>query len=136
MDVLKPARIEILATAPVARAMGNESPPLPNWLAGLCRYIDNNATEDLTLNDLATQAQVTPRALQYAFRQYLSTSPMRYLRQQKLIQVNQTLKNRSKRQGITVTQAAVASGFTNLGVFARYYRQEFGELPSRTRRFS
>lgn len=56
---------------------------------------------------------------------------MRYLRQQKLKQVNQTLKNSSRH--INVTQAAIASGFTNLGVFARYYSQEFGELPSRTR---
>ena len=113
--------------------MGNEPLPPPDWLAGVCRYIDNNATEDLTLNDLATQAQVTPRALQYAFKQHLNTSPMRYLRQQKLRQVNQTLKTNPKAQPITVTQAAIASGFTNLGVFARYYRQQFGELPSRTR---
>lgn len=58
---------------------------------------------------------------------------MRYLRQQRLKQVNQTLKANTKAQPITVTQAAIASGFTNLGVFARYYHQEFGELPSRTR---
>lgn len=102
----------------------------PAWLAGLCRYIENHATDSLSLNDLAKEANVTPRALQYAFRQYYQTTPMRYLRQQKLRKVNQALKSKSKE--INVTQAAISSGFTNLGVFARYYQEAFGELPSRT----
>ncbi len=55
---------------------------------------------------------------------------MRWLRQQKLAQVNHALKTSAP--GATVTQAAIASGFTNLGIFARYYRQEFGEKPSET----
>jgi len=36
--------------------------------------------------------------------------------------------------GETVTHAAVEFGFWNLSVFARYYRAQFGELPSETRR--
>lgn len=103
----------------------------PNWLAGLCLFIKLNATDDLTLADLANAANVTPRALQYAFKQYYQSTPMRYVRQQRLVQVNTALK--AKTSNMNVTQAAIASGFTNLGVFARYYRQEFGELPSRTR---
>ena len=125
MDVLKPTG--------QATQQPQATPPQPEWLAGLCAYIEAHAREDLILNDLAVQAQVTPRALQYAFRQHLNTSPMRYLRQQKLKQVNATLKANSKAEPVTVTQAAIASGFTNLGIFARYYQQEFGELPSRTR---
>ncbi len=31
-----------------------------------------------------------------------------------------------------VTQATIANGLTNLGIFTRYYRQEFGEKPSET----
>lgn len=116
----------------VLRPTEKTTTPPPEWLGGLCAYIQANATEDLTLDDLASQAKITPRALQYAFRQYLNTTPMRYLRQQKLKQVNATLKTQSR--DINVTQAAIASGFTNLGVFARYYQQEFGELPSRTKR--
>lgn len=113
----------------------NPTTPPPKWLAGLCAYAERHTNADLTLNDLAAQANVTPRALQYAFRQHLNTTPMRYLRQQKLRQVNQALKARtSQTNPTTVTQAAIASGFTNLGIFARYYKNEFGELPSRTQR--
>lgn len=57
---------------------------------------------------------------------------MRWLRQERLKLVNQTLK--TKTPGITVTQAAIASGFTNLGIFARYYHEQYGEKPSRTLR--
>jgi len=55
---------------------------------------------------------------------------MRWLRQQKLKRVNQTLKDATP--GINVTQAVIASGFTNLGIFAKYYRETFGEKPSAT----
>jgi len=36
--------------------------------------------------------------------------------------------------GQSVTHAAVEFGFWNLSVFARYYRAQFGELPSETLR--
>lgn len=103
----------------------------PAWLAGLCDYIECHATEGLTLENLATQAQVTPRALQYAFKRYFNTTPMRWVRQQKLKRVNHALGGGAS--GMNVTQAAIASGFTNLGVFARYYHEQYGELPSKTR---
>lgn len=125
--------MDVLRQPGQANRQAEPTTPPPKWLVGLWAYIEAHATEDLTLDDLAAQAQFTPRALQYAFRQHLNTTPMRYLRQQKLRQVNQALKARMlKTAPTTVTQVAVASGFTNLGIFARYYQQEFGELPSRT----
>lgn len=36
------------------------------------------------------------------------------------------------RANATVQAVAMASGFANLGLFARVYRQRFGELPSAT----
>ena len=102
----------------------------PDWLERLCSSLETRAAESFTLNELADEAGVTPRALQYAFRQHLNTTPMRWLRQQRLKRVNTQLKNKSP--GINVTQAAIASGFTNLGVFARYYREAFAEKPSET----
>ena len=106
--------------------------PSQTWLASLCQFIQSNLQEDLTLADLAQAVDLTPRALQYAFKRELQTTPMRWLRQERLKLVNQTLK--TKTPGITVTQAAIASGFTNLGIFARYYHEQYGEKPSRTLR--
>lgn len=104
---------------------------LPEWLNQLCRHVEDVGAELVTLDDLAAQAKLTPRALQYAFKQHLHTTPMRWVRQQRLKQVHHTLKARPGKE-VTVTGAAMASGFTNLGVFARYYREEFGEKPSVT----
>ena len=104
----------------------------PLWLEKLCRHVASMDVAEITLADLAKVVELTPRALQYAFKQHLNTTPMRWVRQQRLERVNADLKARSP--GINVTQAAIASGFTNLGVFARYYQEAFAEKPSETLR--
>lgn len=104
---------------------------MPEWLSRLCRHIESVATESVSLADLAKYTNLTPRALQYAFKQHLNTTPMRWVRVQRLKQVHQSLKAKPGKE-LTVTQAAMAGGFTNLGIFARYYREEFGEKPSET----
>ena len=103
-----------------------------DWLLALCAYIEAHIDESLTLGDLCVIAALTPRALQYAFRVHLNTTPMRWVREQKLKKVNQLLKTQSLT--ITVTQAATTSGFTNLGIFSRYYSEQYGEKPSQTLR--
>ncbi|MCY1310697.1 Helix-turn-helix domain protein [compost metagenome] len=34
--------------------------------------------------------------------------------------------------GLSITEVALEFGFANLGRFASYYRERYGELPSRT----
>ncbi|MEX1147182.1 MAG: helix-turn-helix domain-containing protein, partial [Sphingomonadales bacterium] len=42
--------------------------------------------------------------------------------------------SRSTRTGCTVTEVAMAAGFTHLSKFAAYYKARFGESPSDTAR--
>jgi AraC family ethanolamine operon transcriptional activator len=67
--------------------------------------------------------------LRRTFRRLLGVSPARYLRMRRLHQARDAL--RATASG-TVTQIAVAVGFSDLGRFARDYRDLFGELPSAT----
>lgn len=104
----------------------------PDWLGKLCTHIHAHVDDTMNLQDLSAIVNLTPRALQYAFKEHLNTTPMRWVREQKLEQVHQTLKTHAPT--LTVTKAAVASGFTNLGIFARYYNEQYGEKPSQTLR--
>ena len=51
-------------------------------------YIETHAGEDLSLLDIARAASITPRALQYAFRRNLDTTPLGYARRVRLDRAN------------------------------------------------
>lgn len=93
------------------------------------RFIDEHAAEDLSSARLARACGVTPRALQYAFRQHLGCTPMTHLRRVRLDLVRQALRDGS---ALTVGDAAAQYGFFNPGRFAAGYRQVFGENPGET----
>jgi AraC-like DNA-binding protein len=93
-------------------------------------YVRSHVDEPITLLDMAQAAGVSPRALQEAFKRFRGTSPMQYLRDQRLDHVQADLAGRA--QGETVTNIAYKWGFTQLGRFARDYRRRFGEAPSQT----
>ena len=97
------------------------------------RIIEAHASEELTPGDLARECNVTPRALQYAFRNHLGCTPQDYLRRVRL-----DLVRRSLREGtaLSVSDAAAAHGFFNPGRFASDYRQVFDENPGETRQRS
>jgi AraC family ethanolamine operon transcriptional activator len=70
------------------------------------------------------------RKLNYCFQEVLGSSPVKYLRAVRLNGVRREL-----RAGAAAVQDVAARwGFWHLGQFAREYRQQFGELPSETRR--
>lgn len=91
--------------------------------------IESRAHEDLSLADLAREARVAPRSLQYAFRQHLGLSPLAYLRQVRLDLVHQALVDGT---AISVGDVAGRYGFFNPGRFAAEYRALFGENPGQT----
>lgn len=101
----------------------------PSTVRRAARIIEAHASEELTPGDLAKACGVTPRALQYAFRQHLGCTPQDYLRRVRL-----DLARRSLRDGTSqsVGDAAAAHGFFNPGRFATYYRQMFDENPGQT----
>ena len=93
------------------------------------RIIEEQAAEELSPADLARECGVTPRTLQYAFRQHLGCTPQDYLRRVRL-----DLARRSMREGsvASVSDAAATYGFFNPGRFASDYRQVFHENPGQT----
>ena len=95
-------------------------------------YIHAHAAEVISLSDLAARIGVGLRALQLAFRREVGCSPRDYLIACRLEVARDRLLSAS--EGTTVTQIALECGFTDLAVFARKYREQFGERPSETLR--
>ncbi|MBQ0855560.1 AraC family transcriptional regulator [Streptomyces sp. BH-SS-21] len=93
-------------------------------------YIDDHAQEPITIADIAAAAHVTVRALQYAFRRHLDSTPTAHLRWVRLAHAHRDLRAADPGTGITVTSIAARWGFHQPSRFAAAYRAAYGVLPS------
>jgi AraC-like DNA-binding protein len=84
------------------------------------------------LETLAAIAGVRPRTLETHFRRFLGTTPLGWVRRERLAQAHRQLSRGDA--GVSVTQVAFAAGFMQLGRFAARYREVYGESPSQTAR--
>jgi len=95
-------------------------------------YIHAHAADAISLSELAARLGVGLRSLQMAFRREIGCSPREYLMTCRLEVARSRLL--SAGEGATVTQIALECGFSDMTVFARKYREQFGEKPSETLR--
>lgn len=91
-------------------------------------FIESHPAAEIGLADVAAAASVTPRALQYAFRRHLGTTPMAYLRRVRLAQAHADLVAADPARD-TVTAIAHRWGFHHQGRFAAAYREAYGVPP-------
>lgn len=105
----------------------------PMLLRRAIAYIDDNAQNDIALNDIASAIYVTPRALQYSFRRHRDCTPMEYVRQVRLHYAHLDLVA-GDRAGTSVSQVASRWGFAHAGRFAVFYRETYGQSPHTTLR--
>lgn len=96
-------------------------------------YLDAHPSGPLTVATLCGLAGVSERTLEYAFREHLGMTPIRFLKLRRLNWIrHELLEPAGKRAG--VADIARRAGIYDLGRFAADYRQLFGELPSETLR--
>lgn len=110
------ARLPYAASETVARAVA---------------FIEERARDDIGVADIAAAAFVTVRAVQLAFRRYLDTTPLGYLRQVRLERAHQELTEADPDR-TTVTAIAADWRFTNASRFSAYYRAAYGVSPTQT----
>ncbi len=94
-------------------------------------YLEAHPGSVPTIPQLCALADVSERTLEYAFRDHLGSTPVRYLRLRRLMLARRRLQNPDSTSD-RVTEIAIACGFFELGRFAADYRTHFGELPSET----
>jgi transcriptional regulator GlxA family with amidase domain len=96
-------------------------------------FIEERAGDDIGVTDIAGAAFVTVRAVQLAFRRYLGTTPLGYLRWVRLERAHQQLLSADPDR-TTVTAVAADWHFTNASRFSAYYRAAYGVSPAQTLR--
>ncbi|MEU2221822.1 helix-turn-helix transcriptional regulator [Streptomyces sp. NPDC018347] len=104
----------------------------PAVLRRALAYIDDHADQPVTVGDIAGAAHVTVRALQYAFRRHLDTTPLGQLRRVRLAHAHQELVAADPDGGGTVTEIAARWGFHHPGRFASLYRDTYRRAPHET----
>jgi AraC-like DNA-binding protein len=102
----------------------------PARLKPVIEYMEMNADEPLTPQELARVGCMSVRTLHATFQQELGMSSMAYLRQIRLDHVRTELLH--SRGAVRVTDVAMRWGFLHPSRFAQQYRDRFGELPSDT----
>ncbi|MDF3839897.1 AraC family transcriptional regulator [Cupriavidus basilensis] len=105
--------------------------PSPRHIRSAIEYIHAHARDSISVEDIANVAGVSVRALQVGFATFKSTTPMAYLKRVRLEGVRNELLHSDY---VSVADVAMHWGFKHLGMFAKVYREAFGELPSQTRR--
>ena len=84
----------------------------------------------ITLSDLSRHCGVAERTLEYGFRQVYGTTPLAFIRSQRLTRSRMALLH--SRMHTSISETARACGFTHMGQFSHDYRMLFGESPSAT----
>ncbi|MGC0318468.1 helix-turn-helix domain-containing protein [Kitasatospora acidiphila] len=103
----------------------------PGTVRRAAAFINDHAHRDITLADIAAGAYVTPRALQYAFRNHLDTTPLAYLRDVRLRRAHRDLIDADPALE-TVTRIAARWGFLHPTRFADHYERLYRCPPSTT----
>ena len=130
----KRAVIEAVTANIVAGMPSERDGPLPSALRIVRKveeYLDAQRTEPVHISQICSQLHVSRRTLHRAFHDTLGLGPIAFLRDRRLCAVHSAL--RMPHDVRTISDIAVHYGFQNLGRFAGYYRQLFGEYPSETR---
>ncbi|UJF36083.1 AraC family transcriptional regulator [Paenibacillus hexagrammi] len=108
--------------------MGGEA-AAPSLEDQAVRYLEQNYSESITIDDLAENLDCNVRQLQRIFKAQLSMSPMEYLIQVRLDRAKEFLQHTN----IPLGQIADAVGYSDSYYFSRLFKKYIGLSPSRFR---
>ncbi len=101
-------------------------PPRVQHIAGI---MTDHVEEPLDMAQLARSANLSVRQVQRLFRKHVGQSPSRYYLQLRLARAQQLLMATD----LTVSEIALACGFTSFSYFTKQFRKQFGANPSAAR---
>ena len=95
-----------------------------------CRVVDTRFPAPVSLTEMSQHSGVAERTLEYGFRQVYDTTPLAFIRSQRLSRNRLALL--AAGGNTSIRDAAQACGFTHMGQYCKDYRRLFGETPSMT----
>ena len=96
----------------------------------VCGYIDEHCTENLTLDDAASYSGFSKYHFTRLFKQFTGSTFYKYLNQKRITRAERSLTDMS----LSVTDVAMASGFSSMSAFIRMFKIMKGCTPSEFRR--
>jgi AraC-like DNA-binding protein len=100
----------------------------------LCDYLASNINQALNLTTMETVSGLSARILQTEFQKRFGCSPIQWIKQQRLSQAHDLLRNAHEQT--TISSIAAQCGYSNFSEFSRQYQEKFGLLPSETLKLS
>lgn len=98
----------------------------------LIDFIRSNLNQPLRLSDLEARSHYSRRALQYAFRERLNSTPKQWIREQRLSLALEQLQGQVPRPSIQ--EVALRCGYRHLRQFSQDFKARFGISPSQAKR--
>ena len=122
---------EVLAQVETALAHSKRlGSPATRTVREAMAYIHEHYADPLTRAQIAAHVAITERYLTHCFRQELGVTPVTYLNRYRVTRAKHMLEQGGK----TITEVALAVGFSDSSYFNRVFRQEVGATPREWRK--
>jgi AraC-like DNA-binding protein len=119
------------ARVPRFQIGGTDPQGLARIVARARAFINANLDQPLSIEKIANAAATSHRTLHRAFQAVLDETPYSYVQKLRLNRIRHELVTDAERV-CTITSIANRWNISELGRFAAWYRDLFGELPSQT----
>jgi len=93
-------------------------------ISALIKWIEKNHTDKITLTELAAVVNINEKYLCRFFKQYTGKSPMDYVNHLRVERAAEKLAD-----GMSVTEAALSSGFCDMSYFSKIFKRDKGVAP-------
>jgi len=103
---------------------------VPKNLKEAVFQMSKNLENPLTINNISKAVNLSLRQTERLFSKHLRMTPKKYYLKLRLLHGRQLIEQTS----MSILEISIASGFSSRRVFSKYYFNEFGFLPSHTRR--
>ncbi|MEC0244189.1 AraC family transcriptional regulator [Paenibacillus dokdonensis] len=107
----------------------NEAPVFSRELLETIHFIDNHLTEELTIQELSSNAHFHPNYFIRIFKRHLGITPMRYIHERRLEQAQRMLGATD----YSISEIAYRSGFKDVSYFSAAFKKKAGISPSEYR---
>lgn len=97
---------------------------IPPIIRNAINYIQENFSNNLQIEDIATASNCSTSYLSRIFKKHLGKSPYCYLTEYRLFFAEKLLRNQ-----FSVTDVALMSGFGDCSVFIKRFKKSFGMTP-------
>ena len=99
--------------------------PIKREIRMICHYIDQNYSENLSLESLAQYMKMNKYYMAHEFKKYMHISPIQYLIKRRIKECQSLLKTSS----LSVSEISEAVGFSSQSYISQIFKKEIGMTP-------